>query len=523
MQRGHSSLVSNRSMVMGLVGATLLASAPELKAQTVPPSQWTRVEISTQFFGESAHFADFDKDGDVDIVSPPFWYEGPDWKTSHRFMTGNAMSGNLDVYGGPWQTEAYDFNGDTWVDVLINLGPCCGNLVWYQNPGNPKTATGNWTSRTIMTTKGNESPHLGNVTGDSKPEYIVMSGNRMGVAEANASNPLGQWTFRAVGEVRSGNTNGSYGINAHGIGAGDLNMDGRIDLMSMHGWYEQPANLQSEWTLHEAPFSARPYAQEMMGGAQMHAYDIDGDGDNDVVTAIQAHAWGLHWLENVDGKGGSWKANKIMGTSEEVATYGVAFSQPHNLNLADFNGDGLLDLVAGKRWGTHGPDQANAARVVYWFELKRTAQGATFIPHLIDDYAGAGTQIMAGDLNGDSKPDVVVAGRRGTYALLNGLPATSSIWSPRTPFLRMRGGLSVQRVESSPSGQTLVLRFLQPGYHHALAITDAKGKERTFTLGHRRAGEVHALEIGTLPPGSYHMRALRDGESQAIGPLTVTR
>jgi hypothetical protein len=130
---------------------------------------------------------------------------------------------------------------------------------------------------------------------------------------------------------------------------------------------------------------------------------------------------------------------------------------------------------------------------------------------------------VTGDLNGDRKPDVVVAGRRGTYALLNGLPTSSTILAARTPFLRSRGGLSVVRTESSSSGQTLVLRFLQPGFHHALSVMDAQGKERTFALGHRRAGEVYSLHIGSMPTGSYHLRAIRDGESQTLGPLSVTR
>lgn len=500
-----------------------LGLAWQLQAQTPPQGNWTRVEVNTQFYGESAHFADIDKDGDMDVVSTPFWYEGPDWKTSHRFTSGNAGTGSLNEYVGAWQTEAYDFNADGWVDILVNMGPCCGNLQWYQNPGNPKTATGNWTARTMMTTKGNESPHLGNVTGDGKPEYIVMSGNRMGVAEANPSNPTGAWTFRAVGEVRSGNGAEAYGINAHGIGAGDINMDGRIDLMSMHGWYEQPANLSSEWTFHEAPFSGRPYSGENKGGAQMYAYDVDGDGDNDVVAAIQAHAWGLQWNENVDGKGVTWKANKIMGTSEEVATYGVAFSQPHNLNLADFDGDGLLDLVAGKRWGTHGPDQANTARAVYWFELKRTGGVAKFTPRLIDDYAGAGCQIMAGDMNGDRKPDVVVAGRRGTYVLINGLPTATRLMAGDSPFLRSRGGLSVLRTQGAADGRTLMLRVIQPGYHHALGFIDAAGRERVFPLGARRAGEVFPLDIGLLPSGNYQLRAVRDGQPQALGALSIQR
>lgn len=501
----------------------LLGSVNLSLAQAVSQPNWTRVEVNNQFYGESADFADIDKDGDMDIVSTPFWYEGPDWKTSHRFREGSAGRGDQDEYVGAWQTETYDFNGDGWVDILVNMGPCCGTLVWHQNPGNPKTAD-NWQARTMMTSKGNESPHLGNVTGDGKPEYIVMSGNRMGVAEMNAANPTGAWSFRGVGEVRSGNGAEAYGINAHGIGAGDLNKDGRVDLMSMHGWYEQPANLSSEWTFHEAPFSGRPYTGENKGGAQMYAFDVDGDGDNDVVGAIQAHAWGLQWIENLDGTGGSWKANKIIGTADEVSIYGAAVSQLHNLDLADMDGDGILDLVAGKRWGTHGPDKANTVRAVYWFDVKRTAAGVKVTPRLIDEYTGAGCQIVAGDVNGDKKPDVVVAGRRGTFVLINNLPnVITGALLPGTSFLGSRGGISVLRSERAPDGRTLVLRVLQPGFHHSLSLFDASGRERIFPLGNRRAGEVLPLSIGPLPSGSYQMRAVRDGEPQALGSLTIPR
>ena len=96
----------------------------------------------------------------------------------------------------------------------------------------------------------------------------------------------------------------------------------------------------------------------------------------------------------------------------------VSFSQPHAIDLADINGDGLMDIVTGKRFWAHGPKgdaDPNAWPVAYWFELKRDGGKASFIPHLIDANSGVGTQVMAVDINGDKKLDVVVGNKRGTF------------------------------------------------------------------------------------------------------------
>ena len=101
----------------------------------------------------------------------------------------------------------------------------------------------------------------------------------------------------------------------------------------------------------------------------------------------------------------------------------LRISQLHAIELVDMNGDGLMDILTGKRFWAHGPKgdaEPDAPAVVYWFELQRDKdKGVQFVPHLIDDNSGVGTQVAATDLNGDGVPDVIVGNKKGSFLLLS--------------------------------------------------------------------------------------------------------
>ena len=99
------------------------------------------------------------------------------------------------------------------------------------------------------------------------------------------------------------------------------------------------------------------------------------------------------------------------------------------MELADMNGDGVEDIVTGKRYWAHGPVgdvEPDAPAVMYWFELKRTNGQVSFVPHLIDNDSGVGTQVTVADLNDDKRPDVIVANKKGIYLHLNNGPGESA-------------------------------------------------------------------------------------------------
>ncbi|HYW79242.1 MAG TPA: VCBS repeat-containing protein, partial [Thermoguttaceae bacterium] len=197
---------------------------------------------------------------------------------------------------------------------------------------------------------------------------------------------------------------------------------GLPDIVINEGWLAREKSPAAEG---ELAWRFRPYRfSNDGGGAQMLVYDVDGDGDNDLVTSLDAHGWGLAWFECVrDNKSGaiSFLQHTFMGSRDEESKYGIAFSQPHALVAADIDGDGLTDVVVGKRRWAHGPNgdiEPNAPAIVAWFRLERTDDGVRFRPHLIDDNSGVGLQIEATDVNADGCVDVLTASKLGTFLFL---------------------------------------------------------------------------------------------------------
>lgn len=387
-------------IVLGATAVSVHSAEPVFK----------KIKLSSEFISEGAHFADFDRDGKTDIVAGWQWFAGPDFSTPRPFAAPPAKPyDGAKSYSDYFLTYTYDFDGNGWPDILVFSWPG-KEAAWYANPQNKP---GLWTKHVLVAEADNESPQLGDMNGDGKPELICHTGGRFGFAEVDWQKPTQPAKFWSISPEDKKNIQ-RY---THGYGFGDINGDGRPDILEKNGWWEQPANYRSgnEWKLHQVPFAP----QGLRGGSQMLVYDVNNDGRNDVITSWDAHGYGVAWYEQLPT--GGFKEHVLVNTKTTDNPHGVQFTQPHAMVLSDINGDGVMDFVTGKRFWAHGPSadaEPGAPAVLYWFELRRTQAGATFVPHLVDNDSGVGTQITAGDLNGDGRTDILSSNKKGLSVFL---------------------------------------------------------------------------------------------------------
>lgn len=451
-----------------------VSSVSSAKAQDFQLHRFERQQLTDVYFSEGANFGDLNKDGKADIVHGPYWWEGPEFKTRREIFEPKPQ--NRDGYSNNFFTWVYDFTGDGWTD-LVSCGLPGSPAILYVNPGEGKVLEekNHWVTHKVHDGIGNESPQFLNLTGDEKPELVVNHGGKFGYIIPNWAKPTEQWAWHAIsGQV------GEFPFG-HGLGVGDVNGDGLQDVIWKGGWYEQPKSTDGDplWTFHKYQFAGP-------GGADMFAYDIDGDKDNDVITSLAAHTFGLAWFEQVkEGDAITFKKHLIMGEKPEENPYGVLFTEPHAVALHDMDGDGLKDIVTGKTYWSHHRQSPmwDAGAVVYWFRLARGKDGVDWVPHQADGESGIGRQLSVGDVDGDKLPDIVVGGMKGAHVLRHRVAKVDEQeFKANQPkkLVAMAEGLSPEQAAANmtvPQGFRVQLTAGEPLVHQPIAFTtDMKGR-----------------------------------------------
>lgn len=410
--KGHhvNSKVHNIVIIVISFGFVLPAGVAVSEEQS--PVGFQKKQLDSQFRSEGVAVGDFNKDGKLDIAAGFVWYEAPDWKM--HVIIPEPPSGSGALLGSPphYDPKGYsnsfcnfaeDVNHDGWTDLIVVDFP--GTPTWWFE--NPQGSQQPWAKHLCTPVTNNESPDYLDVNGDGQRELIAGFSPDPGQPDGPErqmafmtpdSDPAKEWHRHAI-SVKAAPGTRRY---SHGLGVGDVNGDRANDVVVADGWWEMPkGSSDAEWKFHAAEFGER--AGDGGRAAHMYVYDFDGDKDNDVL-ATSPHGFGIWWHEQTAE---GWKAHEIDSS----------VSQTHAVCLADINGDGLMDFVTGKRWWAHavGDPGGDQPAVFCWFELQRKDGKPNWIRHEFDRDSGPGTQFQVADVNGDGLLDVVASNKKGVH------------------------------------------------------------------------------------------------------------
>jgi putative membrane-bound dehydrogenase-like protein len=506
-----------KTLVFALLAASSLHAATQIT--------WKRQQLHGDFYSEGAAIGDINGDGKPDVVAGPFWWEGPAFEKKHAYYEPKIFS--INGYSDNFFAYVHDFDADKKNDILI-LGFPGKEARLYLNPGTHDDKP--WPMHIVADVVDNESPVFTDITGDGKPEIVCSTGGKFGWFAPNWSKPTEKWPFVAVTDDMK------VAKFTHGLGVGDVNGDGKLDLLEARRWWEN--NGTDKWTQHN-------FAAGVGGGAQMFAYDFDANGTNDVFTALAAHRYGVAvYLQASDagtparndeaGKSARPTWNRVMLASEQPQDndYGIVFSQPHAAHLADIDGDGVQDIVTGKRYWAHNghdPDE-RGHRVIYWYQTKRDGKGGVdFVPHLIDSNTGVGVDVQVGDVNGDKLHDIVVGNKAGVFILTQERKDTTADLTPKKlygPALKPQAeyakGTRVSRERLRPAGSLSRPAEDRPKTDESSPASAPRGTASGGTPDAARETRAlpHALDLMQLPGG--FKAELIAAEPDLVQPMAFT-
>jgi hypothetical protein len=336
---------------------------------------------------EAAGIADMNNDGKLDIFSGGLWYEAPSWK--EHFVREVKFEGD---YYYDFANVPIDVDADGWVDI-VSVAWHNKKVFWVRNPA----GTDRGFEVFDVDTPGNMETALAvDINSDGKddilPNIMTSAAWYEYMPDSSADNGV-KWIKHDLPQQAAG----------HGIGAGDINSDGRCDVVTPNGWLEQTP--EGGWT----------WRQEFGLGSTsipILVHDVDGDSDSDIVWGM-GHDYGIFWLQQSKDESGNrkWQKHKIDDS----------WSQPHFMLFADLDNDGKDELITGKRVHAHnGHDPGgNEPPCVYYYSFDSSSR--EYKRHVLHENGkvGFGINTQVKDIDGDGDIDIVAPGKTGLYLLEN--------------------------------------------------------------------------------------------------------
>ena len=336
----------------------------------------------------------------------------------------------------PEDAAIADVNGDGYLDVIVAAE--LAHLIYLQNPG-AGARVETWPRLMLPMTKDRGSyirVFFADFDGDGVPEVAAPNKGAQRPAPEDFARSTAVSIYQVTGDPLVGanwteTELGRYSVpqNAEPV---DLDDDGDLDIVVGTRGENRLVFFENTST---GSISFREHAIGIYGarvaGFNLEYADLNQDGRLDIIGGATG---GLAWLEQPERIDDTWNAHRIGTFAPDSMT---------GMEMADIDGDGDLDVIAGSysrgpREGDGDVDKSDALGRIGWFENPGDPNGAWTRHDISRRKRGMYDKFIARDLDDDGDVDFV--GTRGNSAPYDGVYWLEQVRSatPRPAFERAR-------------------------------------------------------------------------------------
>ncbi len=448
--------------------------------------------VTNSFQAGASGLADVDNDGDLDVVING--YDSVAGSSSADTYVGlNDGSGNFtysatNMNKSMGRFELTDVNDDGKIDIVGVENSTTSQPVYFGDGAGGFTSSG----QTISTTGGIVGAlnvGVADLNGDGLKDMFVNvdSGNKVYL---NAQNGDAAGTFTDTGQSLA-TTKGTPSYRA--VALGDIDGDGDIDAVTS-SWAEAGDVWKNDgsgtFTSHQVLSTISSSA-----GNGIDLGDLDGDGDLDLFVFNRGTTVANRAMLN-DGTGTFTDTGQNLGATSGGDTV------RQGGQLADIDGDGDLDAISA----TDGK-----------MEIFINDGSANFTQSSLNVGTGWSTQVHAGDLNGDSTKDVLVANyATGSHILTNDLPVVNAKVVHDNTFTFERVTFGVNDADN-PSASSLTFTVSAIPANGSIKLSGSPlSVNGTFTQADVNAGNVTYIHDGTATTTDSFQFTVSDGVTTTV-------
>ena len=346
---------------------------------------------------EACGVADFDGDGKLDIIAGPYLYRAPEFRpVKVREVKGDVKEDGKG-YAHDFMNLPLDVNGNGRPDVVS--GNWFSKETWWIE--NLLPSTNIWTQHLIEQTGNIETGILVDLDGDGKATDFLPDTQITCLYQLGKGGPA-PFARDSVSNDRC----------EMGRGCGDVNGDGRNDVLTPVAWYEKLPD--GSWKKHPYDIGFSDGGRALGHASNLIVFDVNKDGLADILVS-SAHKYGIFWWEQLKERNAAGEIQFRKHVIDDTWT------QAHFLGWGDIDGDGVPELITGKRFMAHNggdPDEYGHLGI-YYYDFT-PGPNPVFKKYVIsyDADISVGLNVEAVDLDGDGDLDLVTTGKWGGPVIL---------------------------------------------------------------------------------------------------------